>query len=364
MTEILRARRGIPKFARKVLAGAPVRIVAFGTSLTLHSHCGQRLGARYLDPLVPMAASATRNARIELIAQGLEGFPSWWAAHRVRSDVLPHAPDLVLLEFAHNDTYVPAIPAAMHAIVDKIREALPTSEIAIVILAPQGSAARGPSETMLAHERVAEYYGLPSFDLATFAERLVADGRTTWAQLTFDGIHHTELATQLLGEPFARAFVELLRVSAQNAVERAPVAPARSPIARADRASMRQVVGGDRKWTVGPPSPQMLKSRTIAAFVDEIATANEAGASFSFAFRGMHVQVWALSLGGALEVAVDGAPAQRIDVPASAQPYWGLVSLATDMPDALHAVEIAVTQLPIVLGDLFFVGELEPAAVR
>ena len=214
---ILTVRGGIPRFAGRVAARVPATIVAYGTSMTLFG--------QYLAGLPERLAAATDGAPIRLVNCGFRGFFTFAGAFRVIDAVLPHAPDLVLIEFAHNDAErdaLDAIPAALDGIVAQVRAGNPDCEFAFVYLAPPGAAAAGPSPAMLAYERVADYYGYPSFDLAGLSEQLVAGGRASWTEaaggpgpaLTSDGIHHTAAVAELLGEPFAAAFVELLRASA------------------------------------------------------------------------------------------------------------------------------------------------------
>ncbi|MBV8600585.1 MAG: SGNH/GDSL hydrolase family protein [Candidatus Eremiobacteraeota bacterium] len=358
---LVRIRCGIPRFARKLEAGEPVTIVAYGTSMTLHSRCGRRLGGWYLERLVDAVHERWGDADLRLINSGLEGFTTWWAAHRVRTDVLPHRPDLVLLEFAHNDEgkFLPAIPVAIDGIVAQIREDLPECEIALVILQPAGEARNGPSEAMLAHERAADVYGFPSFDLATHAERLVEEGRATWngdpaTSLTFDGIHHAALSGELLGQPFADAFVELVRDSLRMTESR-QVPSRSSPASRAHRFSLRPFLEGG--WAIGPATEEIYCKRNIAAFVDEIAAAGSPGPRLHLSFTGTVAQVFALGIGGAVRIVADGVETYG-RLSSSEPPQWTLVNLAADVSDARHDVELTVLEAPLVLGDLFVVGRL------
>ena len=364
MSGILRVRRGIPRFARKLLAGEPSSILAFGTSLTVHTRCGVRLGARYLDPLVPALQELSSNGAIELINNGLEGFGSWYAMHRVRSDIIPKRPDLVIVELAHNDHRAPPfiIPQAMHSIVGQIQRALPECEIVSVLFAPQGIAAKGPSEQLVAHEAVADYYGFPSFDLAALCEELVAGGRATWTgdprtALTREGTHHSALVTELVGRPFADAFADLVRYSL--GVEPVPVRPAPpSPLLRSNCIALDRFADG--RWLVGPASDEVHCNRNGAAYRDEVVTAKEPGATIRFRFSGQHLLLWALLTGGAIRTVVDGTES-AIELPHNEHPRWDTFVIAGDLPDREHTVELTASRTPLMLGDLYFVGDsIEP----
>ncbi|HTX03148.1 MAG TPA: SGNH/GDSL hydrolase family protein [Candidatus Acidoferrales bacterium] len=357
---MLVTRRGIPRVAHKIVTGEAVRLVAFGTSMSTHSDFGVRKSGYYLDMIVPTLSRKYNNNRIELLYRGLEGFPSLWGVHRVRSDLLPTNPDLVLLEFAHNDVgYPPAAIEAMVAIVTLIHAALPVCEICIVLLAPPGSARDEPNGAMRAHESIAEYYGFPTFDLATLAERVVASGAATWTgdpntALTYDGIHHSVRAITLIGAPFATAFDELVQASLQ--LPQLPNMPSPPTVlVRADRAALREFA--DAGWTIGPAPKEITRRRSAAAYIDEIAVARNVGASFQVSFVGKHVQVWTLPMGGAISVEFDGLK-QSVDLPAEGEGIWRLITLASDMPDIRHTVRVSVDRLPVTFGDVHFVGEL------
>lgn len=357
---MLVTRRGIPRVARKIVNGEAVRIVAFGTSMSTHSDFGVRKSGYYLDEIVPVLSRTFENKEIELLYRGLEGFPSLWGVHRVRSDLLPTKPDLVLLEFAHNDTgYPPAATAAMSGIVAQVHAAFPSCEFCTVMLMPPRLAREGPNEAMRTHEAIADYFGFPTFDLATLAEQVVADGAATWTgdprtALTYDGIHHSERAIPLIGAPFAASFAELVQGSLSlPQLPNIPSPP--TELVRADRIPIRDFA--DSGWTFGEAPMEMTKRRSAAAYINEIAVAQNIGASFEVSFVGRHIQVWTLPLGGAIRVHLDGME-QTTDLPPFGEGIWKLVTLATNLNDAAHTVRVSVERLPVTFGDIHFVGEL------
>jgi lysophospholipase L1-like esterase len=348
---LLAVRDGIPRFAARARAGLPATIVAFGTSMTLFG--------QYLSRLPAALAAETGNARIRLINRGLRGFFTFAAAFRVTGDVLPHAPDLVLIEFAHNDSEPDALAAiapALDAIVAHVRAGNPDCEFAFVYLAPPGVAAAGPSRAMRAHEAVADYYGFPSFDLAGLSERLVAEGRAGWTAgpapvLTTDGIHHTDAAAELIGGPFAAAFVELLGGS-----DRPPSSP--RPVRDLSLArSARTRVAGQRlagDWATGLPPNHA--SRNCEAYDEQVAEPRAPGAAFRVRFEGTRMFLWAMGR-GALEIRIDAGP-ERYRVEVGSGPGWSIHSISPALAAGVHQLEATALELPLVLGDLFIVGRL------
>jgi lysophospholipase L1-like esterase len=347
---MLHVRAGIPAFAQRIRAGNAATIVAFGTSITMGGH--------YLAPLTPALTAATGNAGVRLINSGLRGFVSIWGAFRVRECVLAHQPDLVLLEFAHNEAEgvgraLDSIGPGMDGIIAQIRAGAPDCEIVFVYLAQQGVAAAGPSPAMLVHETIAEYYGFPSIDLATLTETLVAAGTVSWdgngaPALTTDGVHHTALAQELLGRPFASAFIELMRAST---TPRPPPPPIRDPrFSRAWRVpASRYLAGGS--WATGIPKNH--ESRNAEAYAEDVAVASATDAVLRLEFAGAQAFVWAAGA-GTLRVSEAGRAPFLLDVAGGEQ--WNLYALTPDWDDGGHTIEVAVTKCPVVLGDLFLVG--------
>jgi lysophospholipase L1-like esterase len=346
---MLTVRDGIPAFARRVAAGETATIVAYGTSLTF--------GGQYLERLPAALAAATGNAAVQLVNRGLRGFISYWAAFRVRDDVLAHKPDLVLIEFAHNDVtddaLVDCVPG-LEGIIAQIRAADPGTEIVFVYFAQRGAAATGPSPAMRIHEEIAAYYGIPSIDLATLTESLVAAGTASWSgdgapALTTDGVHHAPLAAELLGGPFAAAFIELLRASTSAPPSARTIRDV--TLRSAWRAPASQYIA-EGKWGRGLPRDH--EARIVEAYTENVAAAMEPGAMLRIPFTGRQVFVWALGL-GTLTASFPGRP-ERFHVPVESGDRWRIRALMPRWDAGDYVLEATVAQTPVVLGDLFFAG--------
>lgn len=349
MSGLLTIRDGIPRFAARVRAGVPATIVAYGTSMTLLGH--------YLAQLPAALEAAAPGAPVRLINRGLRGFVTFAGAFRVATDVVPHVPDLVLLEFAHNEATPDAIdniPPALDGIIAQVRAVNPDCDFAFVLLAPRGVAAAGPSAAMRVHEEIAGFYRFPTFDLATLAERLVASGRAPWmgeGGLTTDGIHHSERAAQLIGGPFAEAFSELLRASGHPPAAPRPVLDhslvrmTRTPVA-AHRTS------GD--WATGiPPNHD---TRNCEAYDDVVAEPLEVGATFRVGFAGTRVFLWAMGTGAIESMIVGSGVRNRVEI--ASGPEWSFHTISPTLPSAPYELEVVALELPLVLGDLFIIGRL------
>lgn len=349
MNSLVTLRDGIPAFARRITSGEPVTIVAFGTSMTY--------GGQYLARVVPVLEAATGNAKVTLINSGQRGFISFWAAFRVPGDVLPHAPDLVLIEFAHNDVTDDALAdsrAGLDGIIAQIRDTYPACEFIFVYLAMRGAAATGPTRAMLAHEETAAHYGFPSIDLATLSERLVASGAASWTgdgapALTHDGVHHAEGAIELLGEPFAAALLELVHASGASMARRADVRDRTYSRTWREPASTYIAEGA---W--GRGLPRGHEDRIVEAYTENVAVPTSPGGLLRIPFTGRQVYVWALGA-GALTVSFAGRP-ERFHVPVESGDQWRIRALMPMWESGTYTLEVSIPQPTVMLGDVFFVG--------
>lgn len=350
MTPILAARGGIPRFARLLRDGKSAAMVAFGTSLTL--------GGAYLDRLPAALRAAYGSARVTLVNRGRNGYMTMAAAFRVAADVLPHAPDLVLVEFAHNDVtqvLVDYVPSALEGMLGQVRSVLPDCEFVFVYLALPGTAAGGPTPAIAAYEGVAEDHGIPSIDLAALSEDLVAQRRAVWQgerahALTVDGVHHGPAAAGLLGDPFAAAFLQLLRLDCDVPALRALCSGAFTTVSRV-RAADHLSTG---VWAVRPPG----EAERRGAGIDEegLAEALEPGASVRVAFAGTNAFAW-VSGSGVLGVRI-AETGERYRVAVDAVAKWRWCSLMETHPAARYTLEILALNTGLLLGDLSFAGTI------
>ena len=101
------AAPAFPKATDKLNAGAPVKIVCFGDSVTgVYYHTGGRRA--YTDMVEIGLQRAYPNAPITAINAGISGHTTVNALARINKDVLAHQPDIVTVMFGLNDmTRVP-----------------------------------------------------------------------------------------------------------------------------------------------------------------------------------------------------------------------------------------------------------------
>lgn len=183
-------------FAKAETPGADVRIAYFGGSITAQSGWRPKTLAHF-QKTYPKTKFSEINAAIG-------GTGSDLGVCRLKTDVLDHRTDLVLVEFAVNDggASPEQIYRCMEGIVRQIWRAAPQCDIGFVYtlteaLAPamlEGKFQRSAS----AMERIADHYGIPSIHLAMEVARLAKEGRLVWKA----PLPKTDAEKQAVGDKF------------------------------------------------------------------------------------------------------------------------------------------------------------------
>lgn len=178
--------------------GDRLRIAAFGTSLTAHGNWPDKLAER-LSACTGAPASMTR------IAQA--GASTRWALTAV-PEVVAARPDVVLIEFAHNDAALnrpisrSASAANIATILTRLREALPAARVYVMGMNPV-SGLRGALRPSLdsfidAQRAIAEKHGARFVDHRPLWAALRPDERD---RAIPDGLHPTDEAATLTMVP-------------------------------------------------------------------------------------------------------------------------------------------------------------------
>lgn len=158
--EKVQIRNGIPNFYNKIEKGDTIRIVYFGGSIT--NAAGWRIKSfQWFHQKYPNNTFIQVNASIGGTGSNLGAF-------RFEKDVLAHKPDLILMEYAVNDSRTPGldIKRQYEGILRKLWTALPNTDICFVYtLKEEFAEAYNSGElpyTVVAAENIADYYKVPS----------------------------------------------------------------------------------------------------------------------------------------------------------------------------------------------------------
>lgn len=173
--QLLQARGGLGNVLEKLKAGKEVRIGYFGGSIT--AAAGWRVKTlKWFQEQYP-------NAKVSEINGAIGGTGSDLGVYRFRQDILQHKPDLVFVEFAVNDGGASPenIYRGMEGIIRQAWTADPTIDLCYVYTfrvgyekdLDQGLCPRAAS----ADERLADYYGIPSINMALRIAEMARDGK-------------------------------------------------------------------------------------------------------------------------------------------------------------------------------------------
>ncbi len=200
-------------FARAA-AGEPLRYVAMGGSIT---QSGEGWIGSWLREQFPRSAVSVTNA-------GWSATGSELGIFRVERDVMTHAPDLVAIEFAVNDTGLSDENAVryMESLVVRLKRM--KDPPAIVIL----EAATRTGVKLQRHRRVARHYGLAEVDLQAAVDADLAGRKLPWETYFRDEVHPNDAGKAFYARIIARTlqpFVDQAKRAPEAAWTDAPLPP-------------------------------------------------------------------------------------------------------------------------------------------
>ncbi len=311
------------------------------------------------------------------INAGISSTCSDTGAFRVMEDVMQHKPDLVFFGFAVNDNqdgmFEPEHTIrGVEGIVRSIKTASPETDIVQIyttnenlmsyyrrnsepISADRDGGAynntREPGDVppqIMAHEKVAEYYNLPSINFCADVAERIRHGECDWEK--FGGVHPAPYGNAIYADAI-RAFVEYQR---DYIVAEAPLsipAPMNTHCyANGTKIPADQILlTANNGWTCGVPDWDALEGAKRERFLG-IANlyADQPGAEVTVSFTGKVLGFY-LTAGpdaGMLEYSVDGGEMQKVDL---YHPFSGglhyprSVVLADELSAGEHTVAMRIS---------------------
>lgn len=152
--------------------------------------------------------SRLAGRKVNAYNAGISGTGSRVGVFRLNRDVLSLNPDIVFIEYAVNDSKEAVkdeeqVIASMEYIVRRL--VLQNPNIKIVLLY---SAMEGFKACTATHQKVADYYNIPSIDLQGEVSRLIASGERQWSELFVDTAHPSNLGHSLYADIIRRELSE------------------------------------------------------------------------------------------------------------------------------------------------------------
>ncbi|MGZ0654116.1 SGNH/GDSL hydrolase family protein [Coraliomargarita sp. W4R72] len=203
-------RDGIPNFARKLNAGEPVVVAFLGGSITVN-----RSG--FTGQVPHWLRQTYSGVEVNVINAGISGTPSRFGAQRLDRDVLTHDPDLIFVEFAVNDGNNDA-SEAMERIVRKTWTNNPETDLVFIYTLNLNSQLADYAQGTLpqaaaSHEKVAQYYNIPTIGMAFDAAEQINTGQMDARVFAPDLIHPKKDGYAIYLASITRALTQMLDVN-------------------------------------------------------------------------------------------------------------------------------------------------------
>lgn len=205
-----------PAFASKLVdnlrAGKSQTVVVFGTSLTA--------GGRWVTETKVWLEKINPEAKVTLINSGLSGKNSLVGLAKLDQAVIAKKPDTVFIEFSVNDAFkfpekeiqvsVEDGAKNLETIIDRIKKALPDTEIILQTMNPawdapngRGSGSKRPELDAYyeGYRKVAEKRGLLLIDHHKNWVKIQKDDKAQFEKYVNDGVHPTPAASSAVTFP-------------------------------------------------------------------------------------------------------------------------------------------------------------------
>ena len=213
--QLLESAHRLERTARLVAAGAPIRIVALGSSST------EGVGATSAAHAYPvqMAQFLTRalpRNDVTVLNKGVSGQEAREMIERIGSDVLAERPDLVIWQTGTNSAiHGSDLGAFVEDLFIGLRR-LQAAGIDVVLMGPQKSPRVDRAQQRSAFAQhlqvVAETARIPYFARYEIMAGWVARQQMSMTEMIDpDGLHMTDLSYRCLGEAAAKMIVNLTR---------------------------------------------------------------------------------------------------------------------------------------------------------
>ena len=313
-------REGLGNFFAKLKAGKDVKIAYFGGSITAANGWRPKT-LKWFQEQYP-------NCKISEINAAIGGTGSDLGVFRCAQDVINKKPDLVFVEFAVNDGGTPPanIWRTMEGIVRQIWTANPETDICYVYTLAldfvKDYQKNLCNQSASAMEMLADYYGIPSINMALRTVQLEGEGKLIFTDpkdadgkplavpdgmyvFTHDSCHPTDAGHAMYTEVIGAGMKEI------DAVSKPGVTHLRSPWVQDNWEKARLVPIDPSMVSAGfvkgdPTKPGL--ARDFQFFMPELWIGETPGEKISFKFKGSVCRLYDLigQEGANVKITVDG----------------------------------------------------------
>lgn len=298
------------------------------------------------------------DAEIVEINAAWSGTTSELGAHRTQQHFLTynpqHVPDLVFVEFAVNDYALATsvdeteqkIPTyAMEGIVRQIWQKNPKADIVFIYTTTEGQAKSSYdnnqiSPSIIAHERVADYYHIPSINVGKVLWEKVKNEEGNWKQYLPDTVHPNDAGYKV----YTDEIVNFLREKLENRQPPLFITWKKLPLVQSvidySKARLKNA------WEIEDRSGWTLDNQDFQNHPNSISSSTE-GQTLTFNFKGTQIGVLYQSSpeGGIIESFVDGKPYKEISTKSHVPMGMG-TAIARELSPGEHTLLLKIKKNP------------------
>lgn len=302
------------------------------------------------------------NTKFTFTDAGISSTCSTTGAFRLKTDVLAKGPlDLFFVEFAVNDDQDAGHARrecirGMEGVVRQVHRHNPCADIVMVHFTNPGMVetiqSGGTPLSSGSHEEVAEYYAIPSIDLAREVATRISEGALTWKLFggTHPAPHGNAICAKMIERMTEQAWRTPLPQDAKKAAHAMPDKPLDSGNYGAGHFVSPAMAKGDNDWQLSVPDWNALPGQCRRRFLETplLCTSN-AGATLTFEFEGTSVGAYILAGpdAGVVEASVDGGEAKKLDLFhrfSRGLHYPRTVMFSTDLPCGSHVLKLKMAE--------------------
>lgn len=310
------------KVLQQARKGDPVRMVAFGGSITLG---GEGWIREWLTKTFPQSAVFIQNS-------GLGGTGSDLGIFRLERDVIAYQPNLVFIEFSVNDGMLTDDEAIrnMESIIVRLRE-LPQAPAIVLVIAAQQD--KGLAKERI--QRLAAHYNLLVVDLDEALHRHIEENKLAWSDFMQDAVHPNARGHAFYAGVIAARLAPLLEIPGPERFSMTLPKPlSKSPLLL--EATMMPLTSA-----YGWQTEDTLPGRAFRLFPGLIS-ASGPGTSIEVPFQGTRVGLFfpLQKEWGSFYASIDGqAPQQILE---NTYEGYGFVMLADDLAPGPHVLSLVL----------------------
>lgn len=208
-------RGGLPNVAQKLEKKESLKLAFLGGSIT---YGGGKHG--YVEQVTEWFREKYPDSPIKVVNAGVSGTDSNFGAKRLDRDLLVHDPDLLLVEFAVNDGDRDHT-SHMERILHKAWKHNPEMDVVIFYTLAKNQLTHYDQGVLppsaQAHERVAEFYQVPTIGLAHDVAAKLRNQEIVWKDFANDSCHPHRQGYGFFAETFRQTLPELLKAPQQVA---------------------------------------------------------------------------------------------------------------------------------------------------